>query len=127
MYSRLKYRLLIFILFILFQDVYSQALLIGHHLRKGKYYKAIELGESYLHDTTRISYYWKERDINLLMGKTYLKLEDHVNADMYFHSALSLVQEKFEKGETLKLKDYDVIDEISLFYIYSGNLPAAKK
>lgn len=90
--------------------------------------KAIEFGESRLKKLEKKGKFKKHGIPYLLgLGMAYEKLGDWTKAEDFFQQAYQLVQEKKAKKKRLTLLEYDVLDEVALFYLQAGNYLLSKK
>jgi CHAT domain-containing protein len=63
----------------------------------------------------------------MTLGKIHYILGDYTQAEKDYNAALTIVNNKFQSGKRLRLPDFDVLDEFSLFYVNTGNFQRARE
>ena len=121
-----KMIIILWLLVFPFFDGNSQHYRLYRMLRKENFSEALSFGEAKL----EMNKGKRERNrlkLLLALGKLYDLRGNFTKAEALYLQALDPVRQKIERGERLKLPDFNVIDEISLFYVHTGNFTEAGK
>lgn len=63
---------------------------------------------------------------HLTLGKIHYTLGDYTQSEKEFKASLEFVNAKLDARKKLKLTDFDVMDELALFYVSTGNFQLAR-
>ena len=119
---------LVFITFLTANNLlYAQAGKIGRLMRHENFDKAVNFATDkiteYENNPRKVS---KLEAFHFAFGKIYYKLGEHNDAEKEYNIALDLVLRKKASGKRLQLPDYDVMDDLALFYVNKGNFREAR-
>ncbi|MDH5602974.1 MAG: tetratricopeptide repeat protein, partial [Cyclobacteriaceae bacterium] len=95
-------------------------------LKKENFSRAITFGEEKL-KKAKVERERGRMKLLLTLGKLYELRGNFTKAEALYLQALDQVKLKMTAGEKLWLSDFNVIDEISLFYVHTGNFTEAEK
>lgn len=105
--------------FLFFGATYAQSNKSLRLLKAGKFEKAIEITKGQKKEQTNSVKY------HHFLAKAHVLLGDDIEAEKELSRALEILNRK-EKIQRLTLQDFDVIDELSLLYVRTGNWSKAR-
>lgn len=124
------FRCLITIFFVVLCSLPSSAQFrkLSRLIKRGQFENALQFAE---HRTTQLDDRklgtYRLQHLHLTLGKLHFTLGDFAQAEKEYKTSMAFVNSRIAEEKRLKLPDFDVMDELALFYVNTGNFQQGRE
>jgi hypothetical protein len=113
---------LFFFILIFSIPAFCQFRKLSRLVKRGNFEEALEYAHRKANDLSEAKYNrLRIQRIHLMLGKIHFRLGDYTASEKELKTSLSFVNDKQASRKRLTLADFDVIDEMAMFYVNTGN------
>jgi CHAT domain-containing protein/tetratricopeptide (TPR) repeat protein len=116
------------LLLIIVSSASGQFKSLNKMMRRGDFAGALTFAEKRIASVDKKkSRKYRVQTFHLTLGRIHYILGDYTRAENELKTSLQDVNMKIESKKRLTLRDFDVIDELALFYVHTGNFQRARE